>query len=468
MDSNLHRQLAVELEDLDAEMKENSSLKRNPSAAEDFIETLKDQIDTSSEKRKELQDKLKEKEEQSMESQGKTDECENLARENEKDPTLHKQFSESARKRKIRNEEEAVAEQMGLTKEVLQRESDQNILREEDVIKPQPKLVNPPKQSKINPSRYTTLFEVKKLGPPPKLKPIVSTGGVEKRKREKPSREYVSAKEETNFDEEVRKVKKTATYAQINVACRKDEETQEYVLVNTCSFISWVEVERLSKLANEKFKRKKRINKIMLGKINEIAKETEEIRKNFLLELRYEVNQAEVATHLVEHIPKKTSISEVSIEVSGGLKDQPFVDSVEKDAAQDEPIDNLVVDISGEATQDPPEIEVLAEMIVEKIEKGEKGVSAEVEKEKGDEPIEKPLVTMIVANVTKKGKEFDVEDDFYHGLVDLGTLSPIKALKLSTQGQNKASEDLLKSQSEDKEVISLATEVFEKLFPSFS
>lgn len=126
---------------------------------------------------------------------------------------------------------------------------------------------------------------------------------------------------------------------------------------------------------------------------------------------------------------------------------------------------NLIEDISSEATQNPPKIEVIIEMIEKEIAKVEKSVSAD---EKGDEPIKKPPITMIVANVFDKGKEIDVDDDFSHGLVDLSTLSPLQALKLATQAQIKGSEDLLKSQSEDKEVISLATKVLETLLPSFS
>ncbi|XP_057863015.2 receptor-like protein EIX2 [Cryptomeria japonica] len=76
-------------------------------------------------------------------------------------------------------------------------------------------------------------------------------------------------------------------------------------------------------------------------------------------------------------------------------------------------------------------------MIAEEIENGEKGVSGEVEKEKDDEPTEKPLITMMAANVIDKSKEIDVEDDFSHDTVDLSTLSPLQALKLSTQDQIK-------------------------------
>lgn len=67
-------------------------------------------------------------------------------------------------------------------------------------------------------------------------------------------------------------------------------------------------------------------------------------------------------------------------------------------------MENLVVDISSEATQDPLEIEVIVEMIAEEIAKFEKSVSVEVEKEKSDEKIKKPLVTMTAVNVSDKGK----------------------------------------------------------------
>lgn len=73
------------LEDLDAAMKEKSSLRRSLEAAKIFIESLKEQVNTSREKRKEPMDKLKEKEEQSIGNkalQDKIDECEKLAIEN--------------------------------------------------------------------------------------------------------------------------------------------------------------------------------------------------------------------------------------------------------------------------------------------------------------------------------------------------------------------------------------------------
>lgn len=54
----------------------------------------------------------------------------------EKDLSLHQKFFEPTRKGKTKKEVEAVAKKMGLTKEAMERSRDQNILREEDVIKP--------------------------------------------------------------------------------------------------------------------------------------------------------------------------------------------------------------------------------------------------------------------------------------------------------------------------------------------
>lgn len=206
----------------------------------------------------------------------------------------------------------------------------------------------------------------------------------------------------------------------------------------------------------------------MLSKIDEFAKETEKIIKYFLFELRYEVNQTKDATQVAKQIPEGTSLPEIIVEIFGSQNDQPSIALVVQEVGKDAPTENLVADIFSEATQDPPKIEVTIEMIVEEIAKVEKSVSVEVEKDKSDEPTEKPLVAMIVANVSNKGKHIDVEDDFSHGLVDLRTLSPIQALKLATQAQIKESKDLLKSQSKDKEVISFTIEVLEKLLPSFS
>lgn len=72
------------------------------------------------------------------------------------------------------------------------------------------------------------------------------------------------------------------------------------------------------------------------------------------------------------------------------------------------------------------------------------------------------------ADVSDKGKQIATyEDDFSYGLIDLSSLYPIQALKLDTLSQAKASEDFLKSHSEDKELITLSTDVLENILPTF-
>ncbi|XP_059067906.1 uncharacterized protein LOC131858627 [Cryptomeria japonica] len=74
-------------------------------------------------------------------------------------------------------------------------------------------------------------------------------------------------------------------------------------------------------------------------------------------------------------------------------------------------------------------------------------------KEKSEEQIVEPSTTMTKATVPDKGNKIVVEDDLSHGVVDLSTLSPLQALKLATLALIKASEDLLKSVSEEKDEL---------------
>lgn len=136
----------------------------------------------------------------------------------EKDLDLHKKFIELTRKRKVRKEVEELVEQMGISKEVVQRAREHNILKE-DIMKPKKTkpVSTPPKQSKPRQSQSAPTSGVQKPIPP--LKPQAkSTGGAKKRKEEKSQREYVTTTTkdvETEYDEAVKEVKKTATYATV-------------------------------------------------------------------------------------------------------------------------------------------------------------------------------------------------------------------------------------------------------------
>lgn len=67
-----------------------------------------------------------------------------------------------------------------------------------------------------------------------------------------------------------------------------------------------------------------------------------------------------------------------------------------------------------------------------------------------------------------KGKHVHVKDlEFIQGPINLASLSPIQELKLVALSQDKASEDLLKSHTNDSELLTLASGVLEKLMPSF-
>lgn len=55
-----------------------------------------------------------------------------------------------------------------------------------------------------------------------------------------------------------------------------------YVLVNLCSIITKSEVDIILKIAKNKFRSKTRVNRIMLGKVDEVAMETEAILKQVL------------------------------------------------------------------------------------------------------------------------------------------------------------------------------------------
>lgn len=67
--------------------------------------------------------------------------------------------------------------------------------------------------------------------------------------------------------------------------------------MNLSFIISKAEVLRLLKIAKDRFRSKKRVNKLMLGKIDEVTKETKTILRQFVIERRYDVNLAHYVTH---------------------------------------------------------------------------------------------------------------------------------------------------------------------------
>lgn len=126
----------------------------------------------------------------------------------------------------MRKETKQLVEDIGITKEAVRRAKERNILKEEDMVKPKKtKLKNPspkPRQTR----KLTSSSDAQKTDPPPKPQSKPS-GGAEKRKKGKPGRVYVATtvEEETESDEVMREVKKSATTTKV-VKMQPSEEGQ--------------------------------------------------------------------------------------------------------------------------------------------------------------------------------------------------------------------------------------------------
>ncbi|XP_059077885.1 uncharacterized protein LOC131876484 [Cryptomeria japonica] len=327
-----------------------------------------------------------------------------------KDLDLHKKFTGPAMKRKVRKEVEELLEKMGISNEVVQREREQNILKEEDMenSKKTKPFSTSSKKSKPREFWSAPTFDVQKTSPPPKPQ-STPTSGVEKRKKEKPQRVYVAATTEdieTKFDEVVKEVKKTTTYA---IVVKKPHPDQ-----------------------------------------------------------RIDVN--------LEEPSHETPILEVHKVVLDKKKDQSPKKAILKGQSNDQtPVDDdsANVDIFGDIVQELPVIEVISEkeakeiVEVEKGKDGDKDESAEVG-DKGEKEKDHALVTVARDVVLTKEKQVAIDsNDFGQGPIDLRSLSPIQELKLATLTQDKANEDFVKSHSSDKDLISLAGDMLQKIMPSF-
>lgn len=121
----------------------------------------------------------------------------------------------------------------------------------------------------------------------------------------------------------------------------------------------------------------------MVGKRDEVIKEAKTILRIFLIEQGIEVSLEEFSQgkivpeeHAVVSKPKDTpSILDVPSDVLDGQQDKPFIDLVGQEAI-DDPSANQEINDSGDSTQDPPKIEIIAEILVKEM--------GDVGKNKGD------------------------------------------------------------------------------------
>ncbi|XP_057866428.2 uncharacterized protein C13E7.07-like [Cryptomeria japonica] len=117
---------------------------------------------------------------------------------------------------------------MGISKEVVQRERELKIIKEDDMTKPKKsKLVPTPlKQAKQRQSQSGPTSSVQKPIPSPKSQSTSSTGGAEKRKKEKPQRVYVATTGENIETESDKVVKEEPLIIEVS-----EKETKETVNV---------------------------------------------------------------------------------------------------------------------------------------------------------------------------------------------------------------------------------------------
>ncbi|XP_059064936.1 uncharacterized protein LOC131856978 [Cryptomeria japonica] len=128
-----------------------------------------------------------------------------------------------------------------------------------------------------------------------------------------------------------------------------------------------------------------------------------------------------------------------------------------------------------EVVQDPLVIEVVSKKVGEEKDDADKGEYASkngseevAEKENGEKEVDHALEIVARDTSADKGKQIATNsDDFGQGPIDLSSLSFIQAINLETLTQAKASEDLLESHSTNKDLISLAGYMLEKILPSF-
>lgn len=175
--------------------------------------------------------------------------------------------------------------------------------------------------------------------------------------------------------------------------------------MNLYFVISKAEVDRLLKIATDRFRSKKRVNKI-IDKIDEVTKESDAILRQFLKEHGYDINLAHDDTQPVEQL-QDTSIMEVHTVIPVEKTNvHTTVDDV------DQKVDN-----SDEVEQDPLVIDVGWVKEAEEIgksdeEKGDveaknsdKDVSVEIiDKDKGEEKDDQVQVIVARDTVADKGK----------------------------------------------------------------
>lgn len=199
----------------------------------------------------------------------------------------------------------------------------------------------------------------------------------------------------------------------------------------------------------------------MIGKNEEVHKETQEILRKIIKKYEYDVVPERSQESVQTSILKFLGIPSLGDEP----KSAKLNEQTTKPIAATNDLDNnqQIVDL-GEEVQDPLVMVVNSEKNMKEV-GGEKAKDAKMEeKEKDERNIEQVSMARDTTNFVK-GKQIISDIDLIQGPININSLSLVQALKFSALAQAKTSEELLKTHTEDKDLISLAMSDLENFFP---
>lgn len=234
-----------------------------------------------------------------------------------------------------------------------------------------------------------------------------------------------------------------------------DEKMKERELINVCTYVSQDEAKRLIEEANKKeFRRRNRVNRLMIGRVEEVRKETEDIwrrimKNNPLYSDAVQTSHPEVKegvfsdkndeTQIEEH-PEDQGNATLDVEISANpsvVDSAGEISQIQKD--DNAPSGNTGAHNKGDGAK-------VKEPEKSKVDKG-KGVV--------DPAIDTPPVTRTLPQISIN----------LDGPLDLGQMSLAEKLMLAVVVQARASQDLVKSESEDRKLILMSVDVLQKVVP---
>ncbi|XP_059072870.1 uncharacterized protein LOC131873701 [Cryptomeria japonica] len=168
------------------------------------------------------------------------------------------------------------------------------------------------------------------------------------------------------------------------------ERIREYELVQLCRVIAKTKVDKILKENKERFRSKTKVNKIMIGKNEDVHKETQEILREILKKYEYDVVPEKSQEIVQKSIPKVLEMPPIG---DGPKTAKPDEQTNEQVTVADDIDDSQNIVDSGEAAQNPLVMTVELEKKVEEV-GNEKGEDTKMEeKEKDEDKDEQVLMT---------------------------------------------------------------------------